>query len=630
MIEFRLNKKEKQKRLVAEHERLEREMKTLAETRDTHAPGTGSQERSAPYQNLALREEVTRCEKFTAVVLEASEDSTEGEESNLLPSDETGWRVGEGDTSFYFHPFTRDEVDAEMRRFEVELAGGMPSLSLAGTFLGWGVYHAPLIASTLDGTRLVARTRVTKRLRCSLDVHTQMSYTKQKDLSPMIVTPIGWGLHQRGKASTHVLQDFDQDTLVFARDIPGPEKRIRYLFQVRRAQWELADGRRKLTASLAIIDSDANRRSRDAEMQDNVEWATEGGIQVSVTEMDENSIKVACDHWASCESKLHAEYLMIQWTQFAMTLATTKRAVGRNIMVFASEVPVISALNPYRKIEDVFLDVWRRTNPSQVSSLQKHLSLALPSPEEKMQAIVQDLGAAPAISELIQEASKAKTIHQVATAQAKVAEVVQFVTSTMHKGFGVKQETAGIEQYQEKTKVVIDGRADGKVIEVKNRLKRFMNPLPKYDIAQLQTYLYILDVPEGELLRETVRAAFACYDEDSSGWIDAAELRHLVSDLGGVLTERDFHKALHILDQDRNGVIDRDEFTEWWVGQPEGHEAAGEVGKVLTRLKDLGRQRFRVDIHTACWNGYADVVERLVEDGSELVHDRDSSEYGVR
>ncbi|KAG6949854.1 hypothetical protein JG688_00014463 [Phytophthora aleatoria] len=34
--------------------------------------------------------------------------------------------------------------------------------------------------------------------------------------------------------------------------------------------------------------------------------------------MDEKSIKVVCDHWASCESKLHAEYLMIQWTQFAV------------------------------------------------------------------------------------------------------------------------------------------------------------------------------------------------------------------------------------------------------------------------------------------------------------------------
>ncbi|KAG6948503.1 hypothetical protein JG687_00015436 [Phytophthora cactorum] len=295
-------------------------------------------------------------------------------------------------------------------------------------------------------------------------------------------------------------------------------------------------------------------------------------------------------------------------------MAATKRALGRNIMVFASEVPVISALNPYRKIEDIFLDVWRRTNPRQVSSLQKHLSLALPSPEEKMQAI-------------------------------------------------------------------IDGRADGKVIEVKNRLKRFMNPLPKYDIAQLQTYLYILDVQEGELVehlhadkaqtkmtkvpwddemwnaeiepylvrfgsaltylmkdktaqkdylqsdagqqREIIRylwsqevqTAFACYDEDGSGWIDAAELRHLVSDLGGVLTERDFRKALRLLDRDSNGVIDRDEFTQWWVGQSEGNKAVGEVEKALARLKDLGRQRFRVDIHTACWNGFEDVVERLVEDG---------------
>ncbi|OWZ01016.1 hypothetical protein PHMEG_00027674 [Phytophthora megakarya] len=109
-------------------------------------------------------------------------------------------------------------------------------------------------------------------------------------------------------------------------------------------------------------------------------------------------------------------------------------------------------------------------------------------------------------------------------------------------------------------------------------------------------------------LRETVRAAFACYDEDGSGWIDVDELRHLVSDLGGVLTERDIRKALQILDRDNNGVIDKDEFTEWWVGQSEGNEASGEVEKTLARLKDLGRQRFRVDIYTACWSGFEDVV----------------------
>lgn len=134
---------------------------------------------------------------------------------------------------------------------------------------------------------------------------------------------------------------------------------------------------------------------------------------------------------------------------------------------------------------------------------------------------------------------------------------------------------------------------------------------------------------EDKELRETIYAAFACYDEDNSGWIDATELRHLVADLGGVLTERDFSKALHILDRDNNGVIDKDEFAAWWAGQSEDNEAFGEVEKTLARLKDLGRQRFKVDIHTACWNGFTDVVARLVEEGSELVNQKDSSDYGV-
>jgi hypothetical protein len=253
------------------------------------------------------------------------------------------------------------------------------------------------------------------------------------------------------------------------------------------------------------------------------------------------------------------------------------RRLGRNIMIFASEVPVISAMNPYRKIEDVFLDVWRRTNPKQVAQLQAHLALTLPSPEQKMQAVVQDLGAAPAINELIQEAAQAETIQQVAQAQAKVvqslpsstpaevkAEVVQFVTSTMHKGFGVKQEAAGIEQYQEKTKLVveernlvfskkkvaqvgaydvlvggkIDGRADGKVIEVKNRLKRFMTPLPKYDVAQLMTYLFILGVQEGELVehlhadKATTKMTKVLWDEKMWG----AQIEPYLVRFGSALT----------------------------------------------------------------------------------------------
>ncbi|RLN93906.1 hypothetical protein BBJ28_00022845 [Nothophytophthora sp. Chile5] len=412
---------------------------------------------------------------------------------------------------------------------------------------------------------------------------------------------------------------------------------------------------------------------------------------------------------------------------------------GRNIMIFASEVPVISALNPYRKIEDVFFDVWKRTNPRQIARLQEELALTLATPEQKMEAVVRDLGATSAIEALVQQAAAAETTAAVAEATAKVAEalpastpaavkaeVVSFVTSTMHKGFGVKQEAAGVQQYQQQQKVVvtdrnlvfskrkvaslgsydvlvggkIDGRADGKVIEVKNRVKRFLSPLPKYDVAQLQTYLFILGATDGELvehlhaeesrtkltkvpwdekmwqtqiepfvvrfgsaltylmkdkqaqsdylraesdqqreiikylwgqeLRETVRAAFACYDEDGSGWIDVRELRHVVADLGGVFTERDFRQALRLLDRDSNGVIDQNEFTEWWMGQTTSESAVGQVEKTLARLKDLGRQRFRVDIHSACWNGSEDVVARLVEGDTQLVNEKDAAEFGVR
>ncbi|KAJ8542596.1 hypothetical protein ON010_g12215 [Phytophthora cinnamomi] len=336
MVEFRQNKKEKQKQLEAEHLRLERQMKSLVDSVRAAAAcnglgvgGGGASdalrglvvEREAlQKQNMALREEIRRHEKLQLVMREASEDPMEKEESKLLSSDKgAGWRVNfEEGESFFFHPLTRGEFDATMQRFDAELERGKATLSMVGTFFGWEVLKAPL-ATAADGKSLWVRTRVSKRLRCSLDVHQKMSYIKQKDLSPMVITPVGWGLHKRINVSTQVLQEFDQDAIVFVHNIPGLEKDLRYLFQVRRAQWKLEDGRRKLTASVAITDSDANRRSRNAEgSQDRVEWATEGGIHVAVTEVDGNSIEVVCDHWAACQSQLHAEYLMIQWTQFSV------------------------------------------------------------------------------------------------------------------------------------------------------------------------------------------------------------------------------------------------------------------------------------------------------------------------
>ncbi|OQR93150.1 hypothetical protein ACHHYP_02852 [Achlya hypogyna] len=129
---------------------------------------------------------------------------------------------------------------------------------------------------------------------------------------------------------------------------------------------------------------------------------------------------------------------------------------------------------------------------------------------------------------------------------------------------------------------------------------------------------------------ETIRAAFAAFDVDESGAIDAGELGGLVESLGGILSQDELAAALRLLDKDGDGTISYDEFAAWWARGSEdldGDGQAGELEKALGRLKELGQQRYHVDIHTACWRGDLAVVSRLLEQ-PDAVHDRDITEYG--
>jgi hypothetical protein len=42
----------------------------------------------------------------------------------------------------------------------------------------------------------------------------------------------------------------------------------------------------------------------------------------------------------------------------------------------------------------------------------------------------------------------------------------------------------------------IDGFSNGKLVEVKNRVRRIPDNLPRYDMIQIQTYLHILRLPQ--------------------------------------------------------------------------------------------------------------------------------------
>ncbi|RLN91251.1 hypothetical protein BBJ28_00002685 [Nothophytophthora sp. Chile5] len=116
---------------------------------------------------------------------------------------------------------------------------------------------------------------------------------------PLLVTPESWGYVQRGHVSSQVLQTFDEDAHVLVRNIPG-QMHLRYINMARRLLGKQADGKRTATYALVIADTEANARSRAAEPpQQGVQWVKQGGNYVKFTEVDETTIDIVTDHWAS-------------------------------------------------------------------------------------------------------------------------------------------------------------------------------------------------------------------------------------------------------------------------------------------------------------------------------------------
>jgi len=93
-------------------------------------------------------------------------------------------------------------------------------------------------------------------------------------------------------------------------------------------------------------------------------------------------------------------------------------------------------------------------------------------------------------------------------------------------------------------------------------------------LKSLRAKLQILYAPEfnnGETECETgcemtnaVRNIFNRYDEDGSGTIDHQEFRKMMSDLGVEMSRAEFQEAVSMLDNDRNGTVDFEEFLGWW------------------------------------------------------------------
>lgn len=257
-----------------------------------------------------------------------------------------------------------------------------------------------------------------------------------------------------------------------------------------------------------------------------------------------------------------------------------------NIILFASEVASACGLNPYKKPSETFVSVLKRISPEAKSCETK---------EERADKLIEKINIKKAVSALVKKSSCAKTVDAI---QVTVQEIQTLVPKTLPKSdredvikcieskincqFGTNQEASAIAKYETRENVVVSKRndtfykrivgkidnipiyvggkvdgikEDGTIIEVKNRMRRFFDPLPMYDIVQLQTYLFIIGCSKGELV-EQLKGDTSCVKSTNVGrdetmWCDVIEPRVM-----------SFCKALiHVLNDDnlREQIINASE-----------------------------------------------------------------------
>ncbi|MDF1662328.1 MAG: EF-hand domain-containing protein [Planctomycetota bacterium] len=67
--------------------------------------------------------------------------------------------------------------------------------------------------------------------------------------------------------------------------------------------------------------------------------------------------------------------------------------------------------------------------------------------------------------------------------------------------------------------------------------------------------------------KEELLETFKHFDRDGNGSIDAQEFKELLYALGAVVTDEEVATGLDVLDADKNGRIDFEEFCVWWTDQ---------------------------------------------------------------
>jgi len=79
------------------------------------------------------------------------------------------------------------------------------------------------------------------------------------------------------------------------------------------------------------------------------------------------------------------------------------------------------------------------------------------------------------------------------------------------------------------------------------------------------------EIEKGEIIK-----AFAVFDRNKDGYVDADELRHALCNYGEAMTKEEADELLAIVDLDKNGVIDYNEFKQMMSEAPDSPDSSGD------------------------------------------------------
>lgn len=201
----------------------------------------------------------------------------------------------------------------------------------------------------------------------------------------------------------------------------------------------------------------------------------------------------------------------------------------KRLTLFASQVAAITGQNPYRHPVQELEKIWLRFDQGRHFQVaQAKFEPTWQTTEAKIQAQVTSQQQVITDQYIQQVEAKTLNVDEVLKKIQNISHnpgVVQYLKQYIKTEIGSRREEAMLQIDESIThnndqfyykflfemndlKVGVGGKIDGlkngRLIEIKNRKSRFMQPLPLYDIIQLHIYMYLLDLKEGDLVEQVI------------------------------------------------------------------------------------------------------------------------------